>query len=95
VLDKAFVLIDEPLLGEIVMVVMVMYHHDHLRLRRIRHCEAEDENQSKQKLFHTLIVTRRIIFFRAGLTYPRNVDDSGRMRSSAPNEKSVFDMLAS
>jgi hypothetical protein len=38
------------------MVVMmgVYYHHD-LRLRRIRECEAEDESQSKQILFHTLV----------------------------------------
>jgi hypothetical protein len=39
----------------IVVVVMVhTYSNDHLRLRRIWYCEAEDESQSKQKLFHTL-----------------------------------------
>ncbi len=35
------------------MVVMAVVHNDHdLRLRRIRCREAEDENQSKQNLFH-------------------------------------------
>jgi hypothetical protein len=39
-----------------VMVMMVVaYRDDHLRLRRIRYCEAEDENQSKQNLFHALV----------------------------------------
>jgi hypothetical protein len=33
------------------MVVMVNDHHN-LRLRRIRRCEAEDEEHSKQILFH-------------------------------------------
>jgi membrane protein YdbS with pleckstrin-like domain len=46
-------------LGQIVVVVMMMvtvvYYHNHLRLRRIRYCETEDENQSKPKLFHTLL----------------------------------------
>jgi hypothetical protein len=36
----------------VVMMVWMYYHHD-LRLRRIRYCEAEDENSSKQKLLHT------------------------------------------
>ena len=36
----------------VVMMMVVNYHHD-LRLRRIGYCEAEDENQSEQKLLHT------------------------------------------
>jgi hypothetical protein len=35
-----------------VVVMAVMYNHHDLRLRRIRCREAEDENQSKQNLFH-------------------------------------------
>lgn len=49
------------LLGEIVVAVMMMVvvvmavnYYNHLRLRRIRKCEAEDENHSKQILFHDL-----------------------------------------
>ncbi len=35
------------------MVVMAVVHDHHdLRLRRVRYREAEDENQSKQNLFH-------------------------------------------
>jgi hypothetical protein len=36
----------------VVVMMVVNYHHD-LRLRRIGYCEAEDEDQSEQKLFHT------------------------------------------
>jgi hypothetical protein len=36
------------------VVVMVAYDHHDLRLRRIRCCEAEDESESKQNLFHSL-----------------------------------------
>jgi hypothetical protein len=45
-----------------VMVVMmgVYYHHD-LRLRRKRHREAGNENQSKQILFHDLMMIRRAV----------------------------------
>jgi len=43
-----------------VMVVRVDYHHD-LRLRRKRHREAGNENQSKQILFHGLIMVRRTV----------------------------------
>jgi hypothetical protein len=39
----------------VMMMVTVVYYHNHLRLRRIRYCETEDENQSKPKLFHTLL----------------------------------------
>jgi hypothetical protein len=35
------------------MMVMVVYYHHNLRLRRVRHCEAEDEDQSKQGFLHT------------------------------------------
>jgi len=37
-----------------VVMVMVMDYHHNLRRRRIRYCEAEEENCSKQKLFHAL-----------------------------------------
>ena len=37
-----------------VVVVVVAYDHHDLRLRRIRSCEAEDESESKQNLFHSL-----------------------------------------
>ena len=36
------------------VVVVVAYDHHYLRLRRIRSCEAEDESESKQNLFHSL-----------------------------------------
>ena len=38
----------------VVMMVMVMevYNHHDLRLRRIRHYEAEGENESQQNSFH-------------------------------------------
>jgi hypothetical protein len=39
-----------------VMVVMaVVYDHYDLRLRRIGYCEAEDEHESEQNLFHNLV----------------------------------------
>jgi hypothetical protein len=37
------------------MMVMVVYDHHNLRLRRIGYCEAEEESQRKQNLFHTLV----------------------------------------
>jgi hypothetical protein len=37
-----------------VMVVAMHYHYD-LRLRRIGYCEAEDEHDSEQNLFHNLV----------------------------------------
>lgn len=36
-----------------VTVVAVVNHNDHLRLRRIGHCEAEEEHEAKQSLFHS------------------------------------------
>jgi hypothetical protein len=41
----------------VVMVVMVagMDYHHNLRLRRIRYCEAEDEHESEQNLFHNSV----------------------------------------
>jgi hypothetical protein len=35
------------------VMVMAVYNHHDLRLRSVRHCEAEDESESKQNLFHT------------------------------------------
>jgi hypothetical protein len=37
-----------------VVVMVGMYYHHDLRLRRIRYCEAEEKQCSKQKLFHNL-----------------------------------------
>jgi hypothetical protein len=38
----------------VVMAVMAMVNDNHnLRLRRIGNCEAEDEYESKQNLFHS------------------------------------------
>jgi hypothetical protein len=56
-------LLSEP--GMVVMVMMMMVvvgmnHNHYLRLRRIRCCEAEDENQSEQNLFHTSSIRRPI-----------------------------------
>jgi hypothetical protein len=51
-------LVEMRVVGVMVMMVMVMmgmYDHYHLRLCRKRHCETEDENQSKQDLFHTSV----------------------------------------
>jgi hypothetical protein len=44
-------------LGVMMATVMVMAVHDNhnLRLRRIGCCEAEDEHESKQNLFHNLV----------------------------------------
>jgi hypothetical protein len=36
------------------VVVMAVYYHHHLRPCRIRECEAEDEEHSKQIFFHAL-----------------------------------------
>lgn len=41
----------------VVMMMMVMavnYNHN-LRLRYIRHCDAENDSQSKQDCFHSLL----------------------------------------
>ena len=38
----------------VVVMMMVSYCHHDLRLRRIRHCEAEYCDHSKQKPFHNL-----------------------------------------
>ena len=45
-------LVETGMVMVVVMMMVVNYHHD-LRLRRIGYCEAEDEDQSEQKLFHT------------------------------------------
>jgi len=37
------------------MVMAVMYYHDHLRLCRIGYCETEDEHESEQNSFHSLV----------------------------------------
>jgi hypothetical protein len=37
------------------MVVTVVYYDHNLRLRRIGCCEAEDESECKQNLFHALV----------------------------------------
>jgi hypothetical protein len=36
----------------VVTVMAMMNHDDYLRLRRIGDCEAEDENEAEQNLFH-------------------------------------------
>lgn len=36
------------------MVAVMNYYHN-LRLRRIGYCEAEDEHESEQNLFHNLV----------------------------------------
>jgi hypothetical protein len=38
----------------VMMVMMMVDYHHNLRWHRIRYCEAEGENSSKQKLFHAL-----------------------------------------
>jgi hypothetical protein len=38
-----------------VMVVVRMNDNHYLRLRRVGYCEAEEENQSEQNLFHALV----------------------------------------
>jgi hypothetical protein len=50
-----------------VMVMAVNNHHD-LCLRRIRDCEAEDENQTEQNLFHSPSMARSKVMRRATLT---------------------------
>jgi hypothetical protein len=54
IVDRLYDLLVELEAVVVVMVVMMMavYDHHDLRLRRIRHCEAEDKNDSKQNLFH-------------------------------------------
>jgi len=42
-----------------VMTAMVYYHHN-LRLRRIRYCEAEDQHEAEQNLFHDSVWRGRI-----------------------------------
>jgi hypothetical protein len=37
-----------------VMVAVMNYHHN-LRLRRIGYCEAEDEHEAEQNLFHNSV----------------------------------------
>jgi hypothetical protein len=37
-----------------VMVAVMNYHHD-LRLHRIGDCEAEDEHEAEQNLFHNSV----------------------------------------
>lgn len=37
------------------MMVAVVYYHYNLRLCRIGCCEAEDESECKQNLFHALV----------------------------------------
>jgi hypothetical protein len=58
----------------VVMVMVVYFHHD-LRLRCVwhckRYCEAKGENGSNQKLFHTHMMTRFVLLYRATLTNPR------------------------
>ena len=38
-----------------VVVMAVMYYYYHLRLRRIGYCETEDEHESEQNSFHSLV----------------------------------------
>jgi hypothetical protein len=47
-------LLVEEEVGVMTMMVMVavVNHNDYLRLHRVRHCEAEDEHESEQNLFH-------------------------------------------
>ena len=54
-----------------VMVVVMVYNHHNLRWHRIRYCEAEGENSSEKKFFHTSRMTRRTDQCRAILTYAR------------------------
>jgi hypothetical protein len=37
------------------MMVAMVYDHHNLRLRRIGCCEAEDESQCEENLFHALL----------------------------------------
>jgi len=52
----------------VVVMMALAYCHHHLRLRRIRCCDAEDESQCEQNLFHTLRMTRRAANCRSTLT---------------------------
>jgi hypothetical protein len=38
-----------------VMVMAMVYDHHNLRLRRIGYCETEDEHESEQNSFHSLV----------------------------------------
>jgi hypothetical protein len=42
-----------------VTVVAMMNHDDYLRLRRIGYCEAEDEHEAEQNLFHNSVSRAR------------------------------------
>jgi hypothetical protein len=53
-----------------VMAVVVDYHHN-LRLRRVRYCEAEDEHESEQNLFHKLSMPPGKSKYRATMTTAR------------------------
>jgi hypothetical protein len=39
----------------VMMMVVVVYYHHNLRLCRIGCCEAEDESECEQNLFHALV----------------------------------------
>jgi hypothetical protein len=41
------------------VMVAVVNHNDYLRLRRIGYCEAEDEHEAEQNLFHNLVSRAR------------------------------------
>jgi hypothetical protein len=62
-------------MGIVVVVVMVvvagMDDHDNLRLRRIGYCEAEDEHESEQNLFHKTVCRPAESEYRATLTVAR------------------------
>jgi len=53
-IELLILLLVEAIVVVMMMMMTVMDNHHHLRLRRIRHCEAEDQSQSKQNLFHAL-----------------------------------------
>jgi hypothetical protein len=38
-----------------VVVMTVVYYHDHLRRCRIGYCETEDEHESEQNSFHSIV----------------------------------------
>jgi len=47
----------------VMMTVMaVVYYHDHLRLRRIGYCDTEDEHESEQNSFHSLVCRSTNLF---------------------------------
>jgi hypothetical protein len=57
----------------VMMIVMVvgMYNDHDLRLRRNGYCEAEDESDSEQQLFHVLMMRHGLVNSRATLTSAR------------------------